>query len=199
MTHLHGIYSFSMNLINAKKNLFGGCVVESAALPENPDEFTARLKYSLEIWKAEGVKVVWLEVSREKAQLIPLCVAAGFVFHHAAENVLQMTLTLIPGSTIPPYATHYAGAGGVVIDDKRRLLVVSERYKQMPGRRLKLPGGALKEGEHIAAAAVPKQMGNYICSTTSDIFSAPTVPRQYQAACLCADSCRQRDISQYHP
>ena len=143
-----------MTIIDAEKNLFGGCVVESSALPEDPAEFTARLEYSLGIWKNEGVKVVWLEVSRAKAQLIPPCIAAGFVFHHTAGEVLQMTLTLIPGSTVPPYATHYIGAGGVVIDDNRNLLVVSERYKQMPGRRLKLPGGAVQEGEHIAAAVV---------------------------------------------
>ena len=143
-----------MTIIDAKKNLFGGCVVEPSALPQDPAEFTARLKHSLEIWKAEGVKVVWLAVSRAQAQLIPLCVAAGFVFHHTAGDTLQMTLTLVPGSTVPPYATHYAGAGGVVIDGDGRLLVVSERYKQVPGRRLKLPGGALLEGEHIAAAVV---------------------------------------------
>jgi len=78
----------------------------------------------------------------------------GFVFHHAIEDSLQMTLTLVPGSFIPPYATHYIGAGGVVIDGDNNLLVVSERYKQSPGRRLKLPGGALQGGEHIAAAVV---------------------------------------------
>ena len=143
-----------MNVIEAKKNLFGGCVVESSDLPQDPGEFKARLEFSIGVWKAEGIKVVWLAVSREKAELIPLCVAAGFVFHHAAGETLQMTLTLIPGSTIPPYATHYIGAGGVVIDNENRLLVVSERYKQVPGRRLKLPGGAIQEGEHIAAAVI---------------------------------------------
>ena len=143
-----------MTIFNAKKNIFGGCVVEPRDLPADPEEFSARLEYSLGIWKDEGIKVVWLEVSRDKAQLIPLCTAAGFIFHHASEELLEMTLALIPGSTIPPYATHYIGAGGVVLDNDKRLLVVSERYKQAPGRRLKLPGGALKEGEHIAAAVV---------------------------------------------
>ena len=143
-----------MTTIDSKTDLFGGCVVESAALPEDVTEFKARLGYSLETWKAENVKVVWLEVSREKARLIPLCVEAGFVFHHTAGDVLQMTLTLVSCSTVPPYATHYVGAGGVVLDGSGRLLVVSERYKQVPGRRLKLPGGALHGGEHIAAAVV---------------------------------------------
>jgi len=143
-----------METIKAQKNLFGGLVVDSADLPVSLPEFTSRLEYSLEVWKSEGVKVVWLAVSRSQAALIPVCTAAGFFFHHAEGEMLQMTCTLVPGSHIPPYATHYIGAGGVVLREDRRLLVVSERYKQLPGRRLKLPGGALQGGEHIGAAVV---------------------------------------------
>ena len=128
--------------------------MEAPALPQDPAEFTALLEYSLGVWKAEGVKVVWLDVPRDKSHFIPICVDAGFVFHHTREDILQMTLTLIPGSTVPPYSTHYIGAGGVVIDDDGKLLVVSERYRQFSGRRLKLPGGTVQEGEHIAAAVV---------------------------------------------
>ena len=115
---------FTMTIINAQKNLFGGCIVESADLPQDPTEFAARLEYSLGVWKTEGVKVVWLAVSRAQAGFIPLCVASGFIFHHATEDSLQMTLALVPGSTVPPYATHYVGAGGVVLDGDK-LLVVS--------------------------------------------------------------------------
>ena len=75
--------------------------MESADLPQDPAEFTARLEYSLGIWKAEGVKVVWLAVSRAQSLFIPQCVAAGFIFHHAVEDRLQMTLALVPGSFIP--------------------------------------------------------------------------------------------------
>jgi 8-oxo-dGTP pyrophosphatase MutT (NUDIX family) len=143
-----------MELIKARKDPFGGVVIESADLPSGPADFAARLEYSLGVWKAEGMKVVWLAAAREKAALIPVCVERGFVFHHAGEDVLQMTLTLVPGAFIPPYATHYVGAGGVVLREDGNLLVVSERYKQVSGRRLKLPGGALQPGENIGAAVV---------------------------------------------
>ncbi|MDR1932157.1 MAG: NUDIX domain-containing protein [Spirochaetales bacterium] len=143
-----------MELIKAQKNPFGGVVIESADLPSGGADFAARLEYSIGVWKAEGAKVVWLAAARAQAALIPAAVALGFVFHHAQEDVLQMTLTLIPGSFIPPYATHYVGAGGVVLRGDGQLLVVSERYKQFPGRRLKLPGGALQTGENIGAAVV---------------------------------------------
>ena len=154
-------YTFNMTCFDAQRNPFGGCVVDASALPQDPEEFKARLEYSIAQWKAEGLLVAWLALQRAEAQLIPVCINAGFVFHHAEGETLQMTLALVPGSFVPPYSTHYIGAGGVVIDKDNRLLVVSEKYRQMPGRsqitstrRLKLPGGALQEGEHIAAAVI---------------------------------------------
>ena len=55
---------------------------------------------------------------------------------------------------VPGYATHYIGAGGVVINERQELLVVSERHRGSSRSSYKLPGGALHPGEHLAAAAV---------------------------------------------
>jgi 8-oxo-dGTP pyrophosphatase MutT (NUDIX family) len=142
-----------MEIIPAQPNPFGGIVVESADLPPDPAVFTDRLRFSITGWKDQRVKVVWLTVARPRAALIPAAVEAGFVFHHALEDSLQLTLALVPGSYVPPFASHYVGAGGVVLRENQ-LLVVSERYKILPGRRLKLPGGALHAGEHIGDAVV---------------------------------------------
>jgi 8-oxo-dGTP pyrophosphatase MutT (NUDIX family) len=144
----------SIQIIKAEKNLFGGVVVESGDLPEDPAEFDQSLEQSLSLWRSQGVKVVWLDLERRQAALIPAAAARGFVFHHAQEDRLQMIRVLVPGSTVPPFATHYVGAGGVVVREDGNILVVSERYKQVPGRRLKLPGGALLAGEHINTAVV---------------------------------------------
>jgi 8-oxo-dGTP pyrophosphatase MutT (NUDIX family) len=62
-------------------------------------------------------------------------------------------MELQPDAHIPPYATHYVGAGGVVLDPERRLLVVTERHHRRR-RHYKLPGGALHPGEHIADAVI---------------------------------------------
>jgi 8-oxo-dGTP pyrophosphatase MutT (NUDIX family) len=62
----------------------------------------------------------------------------------------MLTLRLVPGSFIPPYATHYIGAGGVVLNGGRELLVVTEAiHRKSRPHYYKLPGGALKPGEHL--------------------------------------------------
>ena len=69
---------------------------------------------------------------------------------------LMLTLALEEGAFVPAHATHYTGAGGVVLNDQQELLVVSERYRNAPNQtpRFKLPGGALHAGEHLAEAVV---------------------------------------------
>ena len=142
-------------ILEHKPNPFGGVVTDPQRLPDDPRQFRQALQESLEAWRSGGVLVVWLEVPISQAALVPIAVEAGFSYHHAGEDYLLLTLPLREGSHIPPYASHYIGAGGVVLDDNNELLVVREKYGF--GDRpptLKLPGGALRSGEHLADAVV---------------------------------------------
>ena len=136
-------------------NAFGGVVIDPQRLPGDPWRFKHALQKSLEAWKSAGVLVVWLEVPIAKAALVPVAVEAGFSYHHAGDDYLLLTLPLAEGAHIPPYASHYIGAGGVVLDDNNDLLVVREKYgfANRPST-FKLPGGALRTGEHLADAVV---------------------------------------------
>ena len=59
----------------------------------------------------------------------------------------------VADALIPGYATHFIGAGGVVINEKEEILVVSEKCRRNRNNpAYKLPGGALHAGEHIAEA-----------------------------------------------
>jgi 8-oxo-dGTP diphosphatase len=138
-----------VEVLEATSNPFRGIVPKPEALPEAPEIFRQRLTHSLQAWGAEGYLVVWLEIPLKRAALIPVAVEAGFTFHHSNPEYLMMTHSLVDGAFVPPYATHYIGAGGVVINDQRELLVVSERYRSRRGPSYKLPGGALHPGEHI--------------------------------------------------
>jgi len=158
-----------MEILKSTFNPFGGVVVDTHDLPGSPLEFQKRLQHSLERWKDEGYKLVWLEVSIAKSNLIPKCVEQGFFFHHAENNYAMLVCRLKIGAFIPHYSTHYIGAGGVVLNDNQELLVVVERHRHHPHRSAnnvgqrpagasapsyKLPGGALRPGENIADAVI---------------------------------------------
>ena len=140
-------------LLDARKNPFNGMIVNPENLPYDPAAFREGLRHSLEAWRDEGILTVWLEVPIDKSTLVPVAVDAGFSYHHAHEDYVMLTLMLVEHSYIPPYATHYIGAGGVVLNDSNELLVVREKYG-FRGRppTLKLPGGALRQGEHLIEA-----------------------------------------------
>jgi len=138
-----------------KANPFGGVVIEPQSLPDNPQDFRSKLGRSMDLWRSDGVLVVWLEIPIKQAALIPVAVESGFAYHHTGDGYLLLTCCLVEGSHIPPYASHYIGAGGVVVTEDRELLVVREKFG-FAGRpaTLKLPGGALRSGEHLADAVV---------------------------------------------
>jgi len=141
--------------LTATVNAFGGVVIDPATLPSDHDVFRGLLAAALAEWTREGCKVAWLEVPIGKAALIPAAVEAGFAFHHSGENYLMMTHRLVPGAFIPPYASHYIGAGGVVLNGRGELLVVWERTHRHHGRKYyKLPGGALHQGEHLVEGVI---------------------------------------------
>ncbi len=139
-----------MQILEAAPNRFKGIEIDPKALPKEPDEFRTRLTASLQAWEKEGFKVVWLHIPVESAILIYVATESGFSFHHAAETYILLTKQLEPDALVPGYATHYIGAGGVVLNDKKELLVVSELHRRSESPYYKLPGGALHAGEHIA-------------------------------------------------
>ncbi|MBV9359286.1 MAG: NUDIX domain-containing protein [Chloroflexi bacterium] len=143
-----------MAVLTAAPNQFGGIVVAPDELPQDADEFRQRLEESLGTWEEAGYKLVWLEVPVRRARLIPIAVEAGFGFHHSDEGYLLLTRRLMPDAFIPLHATHYIGVGGVVVNDRQELLVVSERYRRDNRPYYKLPGGQLQPGEHLVGAVL---------------------------------------------
>ena len=138
-----------MKVLAYTTNPFGGVLSTPDGLPEDPQVFQQQLNYSVKTWKTEGFQVGWVEIPIARSQLIPIAVDAGFAFHHSGRDYLMLTLRLVEGAFIPPFATHYIGAGGAVINDRNELLVVCEKHRRSKTPYYKLPGGALRPGEHL--------------------------------------------------
>ncbi len=147
-----------MEVLEHTTNPFNGIVISPDSLPTDDGAFSKRLAQSLKIWEKKGFQLVWLEVPIAKSELIPVAVQTGFSFHHSGETYLMMTRPLVDNAFIPGFATHYIGAGGVVINEKSEVLVVCEKHRGGSRPYYKLPGGALHPGEHLAEAVVREIM-----------------------------------------
>jgi ADP-ribose pyrophosphatase YjhB (NUDIX family) len=136
-------------------NPFKAVIVASQQLPDTTAEFHQRLQHSLTHWQTEGHRLIWLQIPTEKAHLIPIAINHGFTFHHCKPAYLMLSRPLVPDVTIPGFATHFIGVGGVVLNEQQELLVIVENEAYRNGRpyNYKIPGGALFAGEHIADGA----------------------------------------------
>ncbi len=143
-----------VDVLESTTNPFRGVLPDPTTLPDNAGIFREQLQHSLEAWRSDALALVWLEVPITHSSLIPVAVEAGFSFHHTGDHYLMLTYPLEAGAFIPPYASHYIGAGGVVLSEERELLVVSERYRSRKAPSYKLPGGALHQGEHLVEGVV---------------------------------------------
>src|SRR5215471_86159 len=143
-----------MEVLDHAPDQFGGIIVETERLPEDVDEFSERLSYSMDVWRKDGRRLVWLDVPRRLSELIPVATRADFFFHHSDEDDLVLVCRLVENAFVPMHATHYIGVGGVVINDRQELLVVCERHRRTAAPYYKLPGGALQPGEHLVDAVL---------------------------------------------
>jgi 8-oxo-dGTP diphosphatase len=141
----------STSLLAHSTDPFGGILIDPAALPADAVEFTARLNASVATWRNDGFRLAWLKVPIALASHVPLAVAQEFVFHHAVPNYVMLTLQLREGAFVPSDASHFIGAGAVVVNERREILVIVERYhaKDRPNF-YKMPGGLIDPGEHLA-------------------------------------------------
>ena len=140
--------------LTGSRNRYGDFIIDIRSLPVSTAIFSKQLNQVLSGWRADH-KVLWLEIPRQTAELIPAAIEAGFVFHHACQDSVTLTLAPTSESFVYPGPSHYVGAGGVVIDNHSRVLVVSERFRGDMSRPFyKLPGGLLHHREDLADGVV---------------------------------------------
>ncbi|GBG77027.1 hypothetical protein CBR_g23353 [Chara braunii] len=144
------------SLLAFEGDLYDGVIIDPTCLPADRDVFLSRLRSSLGLWASQQRKGVWLKLPRENANLVPLAISEGFDYHHAELHYVMLTKWLPPTpSTLPPNASHQVGVGAFVVNDKREILAVQEKYGFLRGKSIwKLPTGLVSQQEDIWTAAV---------------------------------------------
>ena len=144
-----------MKLLQGERNRYDGMLVNAGELPDSAEAFSGRLSVSLDQWRRDGIKLVWLRLPAGRAELITSALAQGFEFHHCHPLELTLVRRLMAGAYLPLSSTHSIGAGAVVLNERRELLVVLEQGDAITRpQNIKLPGGMLERGEHIADGVV---------------------------------------------
>ncbi|XP_067033618.1 uncharacterized protein [Acropora muricata] len=136
-----------------RKDVFGGVTIDTdVEKSEDEDAFEKKLVLSLAKLKQSGIRGVWLRISINNSSFIPVAVKHGFIFHHTYPHhiILTQWLPETEPNTLPPFATSYIGAGGLVVNEKNQVLAVCEKYRRKP--HWKLPGGMVDRDENIIEA-----------------------------------------------
>lgn len=137
-------------MLQAERNMYDGMIINTSALPAEDDRFFHELRRSLDQWREERAALAWLTLPAERNALFPALMDMGFLMHHCDQREMTLVLRLRDRAFIPSYATHYIGAGGVVINARNQLLVITEKAHKT--KHFKLPGGLLDPGEDLVHA-----------------------------------------------
>lgn len=59
----------SSSLLPGKKDIYNGFLVDSAGIPQEASQFDKQLKYSMNQWKKDKIKSVWVVLENGKLHL----------------------------------------------------------------------------------------------------------------------------------
>ena len=147
-----GATAAACDLDESPRDAYGGItVIVGDAGP--PEAFAAALTASLDRWRRDGVRGVWLEVPAALVKYLPAALDHGFTLR-GGDATHVLCCAWLPGgeSPLPPGPTHQVGVGAVVTDRVGRLLLVQEAVGPAQGR-WKLPTGLCESNEDVGQAA----------------------------------------------
>ncbi|CAF2028995.1 unnamed protein product [Rotaria magnacalcarata] len=131
-------------------DMYSGITVDKELLAKTSVLFEHQLEQSLIAWREAKRRGIWLPIPHDRTELIPIAQKFGFVLHHAKPDYVMLTYWLDENepNQLPSYAISTIGVGGLVVNSKREVLLIQERFAYVDDY-FKLPGGALDIGEPI--------------------------------------------------
>lgn len=148
----------STDVFNFSTDRFQGVIVkDEAEFACDIDQFSNKLKHSLDKWICDGMRTVWFYISLQHSTFIPVLTENEFVFHRVNDPsgqtlVLCRWLPKDKPKTIPPYAHTMVGVGGIVVNSKNELLTVYQSYGKY--ETWKLPGGYVEPREDLPETVI---------------------------------------------
>jgi len=149
-------------VLGGEDDFYGGLLVDGEAVAAcgTEEAFRSTLDASMLAWRGAGRRGIWLRVPARVPAFVPIALAKGFELHHAEAGHVMLTYFFpaedgVTPNTLPPYTTHTAGVGAVVLNEQREILVVQERTGPAANSDFwKYPTGMVDAGEDAAQAAV---------------------------------------------
>ncbi|KAH9499478.1 Nucleoside diphosphate-linked moiety X motif 6 [Bulinus truncatus] len=143
-----------LEIFSGKTDRYNGIWVDLSQKSFCAEELIKLLSGSLDLWKSQNIRTVWLKVFLSQGIIFTVASKFGFIFHHAEGNEALLYLWMNPQSEsrIPLFATHQVGVSGMALkEDTKEVLVVKD--KNRPFQLWKFPGGLSDLGEDIATTA----------------------------------------------
>ncbi|CAF3001026.1 unnamed protein product [Rotaria socialis] len=137
-------------LLTGCSDMYSGITVDKELLAKTSVLFERQLEQSLLAWREAKRRGIWLPIPHDRTELISIAQKFGFVLHHAKPDYVMLTNWLDENepNPLPSYAISTIGVGGLVVNSKREVLLIQERFAYVDDY-FKLPGGALDIGEPI--------------------------------------------------
>nr|MCH9814249.1 NUDIX domain-containing protein [Campylobacterota bacterium] len=117
----------------------------TTTIPQNLERFEIELCQIIE--HLQDKRLLWIQLSIEKSDFIPLLTKNNFIFHHCGAKEIMMVKKLVENPIIPTAINHTLGVGAVIINDNKLLVVKDKIWQQY-----KLPGGYIDDQEHLSKA-----------------------------------------------
>jgi len=139
--------------MTTKKDLYNGLIIETETIPSSVSTFKKELQNLLQQAKADGISLLWIDLTTTQHEHIALALALGFEFHNCEAKRVTLTFQVTKGAYIPVPPTHTVGVGAVVINAKNELLMVRDRIHTSHSI-YKLPGGMLEHAQSLEEGVV---------------------------------------------
>jgi len=138
-------------MLDVKEDLYNGLIIDCISTKIPSEKFKVLLSLLIENSIKKRKKLLWLDLESYQFMHIAFALELGFTFHNCEPKRVTLTYQLKSDAYIPVAPTHTIGVGGIVINEKKELLMVRDRI-QLNSSLYKFPGGMVEPATKLSDA-----------------------------------------------